>query len=185
VQTETVPADVTIRLARSADLDSVTRDALRMLLDAAFDGAFTDDDWDHSLGGLHAVAFDGSELVGHASVVQRRLLHDGKALRAGYVEGVAIRADRRRRGIASRLMDELERVIRGSYEVGALSTTDAAAEFYAARGWTRWRGPTSVVTPGRVVRTPEDDGSVYVLPVGAALDPDGELTCESREGDPW
>ena len=60
----------------------------------AFDGAFTDDDWDHARGGLHAVAFDGSELVGHASVVQRRLLHDGKALRAGYVEGVAVRADR-------------------------------------------------------------------------------------------
>jgi aminoglycoside 2'-N-acetyltransferase I len=38
---------------------------------------------------------DGDELVGHGAVVMRRLLHDAQALRTGYVEGVAVRADRR------------------------------------------------------------------------------------------
>ena len=48
----------------------------------------TDQDWEHALGGVHAVAWLDGEVVGHASVVQRRLLHDGRALRTGYVEGV-------------------------------------------------------------------------------------------------
>ena len=34
----------------------------------------TDDDWEHGLGGIHALAYEDDELVGHASVVQRRLL---------------------------------------------------------------------------------------------------------------
>lgn len=46
-----------------------------------------DHDWDHALGGLHELAWEGFELVGHASVVGRRLLHAGRTLRVGYVEG--------------------------------------------------------------------------------------------------
>jgi aminoglycoside 2'-N-acetyltransferase I len=180
-----VPPDVTIRVARSADLDMWTRDALRALLDAAFEGAFTDDDWDHALGGVHAIAVDGNELVGHASVVQRRLLHDDRALRAGYVEALGVRADRRGRGIGSALMERMERVIDGAYELGALSTTDIAADFYAARGWTRWLGPTAVLTPAGVIPTPDDDGSVFVRAVSARLYVERELTCDWRRGDVW
>jgi aminoglycoside 2'-N-acetyltransferase I len=35
------------------------------------------------------------------------------------------------------------------------------------------------------VRTEEDDGTVFVLPVSAPLDLSGELTCDWREGDVW
>ena len=35
---------------------------------------------------MHALASEGDRLVGHGSVVQRRLLHGGRALRTGYVE---------------------------------------------------------------------------------------------------
>ena len=86
----------------------------------------TEHDWEHSLGGVHALAFDGDTLVGHAAVVQRRLLHGGRALRTGYVEGVAVRADQRRRGHGAAMMDALERVIRGAYDLGALGATDEA-----------------------------------------------------------
>jgi len=74
----------------------------------------TDDAWDHALGGMHALAWEAGQLVGHASVVQRRLLHRGRALRAGYVEGVAVRADRRGHGYGAAMMDEIERVVRVS-----------------------------------------------------------------------
>ena len=60
-------------------------------------------------------------------MVQRRLLHGGRALRAGYVEGVGVRADRQRRGHGAALMAALERMIRGAYDLGALGATDAAA----------------------------------------------------------
>src|SRR5258705_56916 len=94
-------------------------------------GGMTDHDWDHALGGVHALVWDQGELVGHASVLQRRLLHDRRSLRAGYVEGVAVRADRQGRGHGAAMMAALERVVLGAYDLGALSATDAAAGFYA------------------------------------------------------
>jgi aminoglycoside 2'-N-acetyltransferase I len=175
-----------VRIAHTSDLDAATLDAARALLVDVFGGHdFTRHDWEHALGGIHAMAWDGDELVGHASVVQRRLLHRDRALRAGYVEGVGVRADRRRRGHAAAMMDELEGVLRAAYEIGALGATDEAVPFYTSRGWQRWRGPTSALTPDGVVRTPDEDGSVYVLPLSVPLDLDGELTCDWRDGDVW
>jgi aminoglycoside 2'-N-acetyltransferase I len=174
-----------VRLAHTADLDRGTLEAARRLLDQAFEGDMSDDDWEHALGGVHALAWEDDELVGHASVVQRRLIHGGRSLRTGYVEGVGVRADRRRRGLAGAMMDALERVIRGAYELGALSASEGAIELYAGRGWQRWRGPTSVLTPTGISRTEDDDGGVYVLPVAPPLDLDGELICDWRDGDVW
>jgi aminoglycoside 2'-N-acetyltransferase I len=174
-----------VRTAHTADLDPRTLAVARAMLDQVFEGEMTDHDWEHALGGIHALAYEGDELVGHASVIQRRVLHRGRALRTGYVEAVGVRADRRRQGHASALMDALERVIRGAYELGALGATDEAAAFYVARGWQRWRGPTSALTPTGILRTEDDDDSVHVFPVSATLDLAGELTCDWREGAAW
>ena len=173
-----------IQIAHTADLDRDVLDAARALLNAAFDN-MTDDDWDHALGGMHALAWEDDSLIGHASVVQRRVLHAGKALRTGYVEGVAVRADLRRRGYGAAMMAEMECIIRGAYELGALGSSDDGLPLYLARGWQPWRGPTSVMTPWGVVRTPEEDGSILVLPAAAPLDLDGELICDWRDGDVW
>jgi aminoglycoside 2'-N-acetyltransferase I len=150
-----------------------------------FEDDMSDHDWDHALGGVHALAWEGDELIGHASVIQRRLLYGGRALRAGYVEAVAVRADRRRQGHGETLMNALERVIRGAYDVGALGATDAAAAFYTALGWEAWRGPTSALTPTGIVRTEENDGSIYALQVAEPMDLAAELTCDWRDGDVW
>jgi aminoglycoside 2'-N-acetyltransferase I len=176
---------MTVRTAHTADLDAGTLRAAHAMLDEVFEGELDEHDWEHALGGIHALAHEGDELVGHASVVQRRLLHGGRALRAGYVEAVGVRATHRRRGHGAALMDAIERVIRGAYDLGALGATDDGAALYAKRGWRRWEGPTSALTPDGVVRTPEEDGFIYVLPVAAPLDLAGELTCDWREGDVW
>jgi aminoglycoside 2'-N-acetyltransferase I len=174
-----------LRHAHTADLDRATLVAARALLDAVFEGEMTDEDWEHALGGVHALVLEDGELIAHASVVQRRLVHGGRALRTGYVEGVGVRADRRRRGHASAMMDVLERVVRGAYDLGALGATDDAAGLYAARGWKPWRGPLSSLTPDGIVRTPDEHGAVYVLAAGAPLDLDGALICDWRDGDVW
>jgi aminoglycoside 2'-N-acetyltransferase I len=174
-----------VRVAHTAELDAAALDAARALLDGAFEGDFDDHDWEHSLGGMHALAWEGNELVGHASLVQRRLLHGGRALRTGYVEGVGVRADRRGHGIGGAVMEPLERLVRGAFDVGALGATDDGVRLYERRGWRRWRGPTSALTPDGIVRTAEADGCVYVLPLAAPLDLDGELTCDWRDGDVW
>jgi aminoglycoside 2'-N-acetyltransferase I len=175
---------IEVRTAHTAELDSATLGAARALLDAVFED-MTDDDWEHALGGIHALVWEEDELIGHASVVQRRLLHGGRALRTGYVEAVGVSANRRRRGHGAAMMAALERVVRGAYALGALGATDEATGFYTARGWQLWRGPTSALTPTGIQRTEGDDGCIYVLPVAAPLDLSGELTCDWRDGDVW
>lgn len=176
---------VELRTVHTAELTNRELRAIRVLLDESFGDGFTDDDYEHALGGVHALVCDGGELIGHGAVVMRRLLHDGRALRTGYVEGVAVRADRRRRGLASDVMAALERVIRGGYELGALSAADVAARLYVSRGWQPWSGTASVLAPGGIERTPEEEGGIHVLPVSAVLAPDGDLACDWRRGDVW
>jgi aminoglycoside 2'-N-acetyltransferase I len=173
-----------VQVAHTADLDPEVLRAASELMLGAFDD-FTQDDWEHGLGGIHALAWEDGELVGHASVVQRHMLHGGRALRTGYVEAVAVRADRRRRGHGAAVMQPLERIIRGAYELGALGATDDGAALYTTRGWLRWEGRLSAITPRGVQHTPEEEGYVYVLPVSAELDRSGELTCDWRDGDVW
>ena len=172
------------RTAHTADLDAATLKAARALLGEVFDD-MTGSDWEHALGGVHALVWEGAELIGHASVIQRRLLTGRRALRTGYVEGVGVRADRRGRGHGAAMMDALERVIRGAYDLGALGATGAAAAFYAARGWRLWQGPSFGLTPAGIKRTEDEDGCIYVLPLAVPLDLSSELTCDWREGDLW
>jgi aminoglycoside 2'-N-acetyltransferase I len=174
-----------VTLVHTAQLTPAARRATRELVERAFDGDFGDEDWDHALGGLHALVHEGGDLVAHGAVVARTVLHGERTLRTGYVEAVAVDPGRRRRGHASAVMAALEDVVRGGYELGALSATDDGAALYAARGWQRWRGATWALTPAGRVRTAEDDDAVFVLRAGAALDLAADLTCDWRSGDLW
>lgn len=171
----------------TADLTGAERAEIRALLDLAFDGEFGDEDWDHALGGVHFLVSEDGMLVAHGAVVQRRLLHEGRSLRCGYVEAVAVHPGRRRRGLGSVVMAAAERVIDGGYQLGALSTSDDGRELYLARGWTPWRGATAVLAPSGVTRTEEDDDSTFVreVPGGPALRHTGTLICDWRDGDVW
>ena len=154
----------------------------------AFDGngvEFTDADWEHSLGGMHALICHHGALIAHGAVVQRRMIYRGAALRCGYLEAIAVREDWRGQGLAMAVMDALEQVLRGAYQVGALSSSDAGRHVYVSRGWLPWQGPTSVLAPAGVTRTPDDDHSLFVLPVSIDVDPTAELTCDWRNGDVW
>ena len=177
----------TARLVHTSDLDAETRHDAQHMVAEAFGGStdFTADDWEHALGGMHAVIAHRGALIAHAAVVQRRLLYDGVALRCGYVEAVAVREDYRGQGLAHAVMDAIEQVIRGAYRIGALSASPAGEKIYRPRGWLHWQGPTSVLAPAGVTRTAEDDGSIFVLPVDVHVDPTAELVCDWRDGDVW
>jgi aminoglycoside 2'-N-acetyltransferase I len=181
-----VPTQVhTARLVHTADLDAETRDGARRMVIDAFDGDFDDDDWEHALGGMHAVILDHGAIVAHGAVVQRRLLYQDIPLRCGYVEGVAVREDWRGRGLAGAVMDAVEQVIRGAYQLGALGSSQMARPLYTSRGWLPWQGATSALSPAGPVRTPDDDSGVFVLPVSVDLDTTADLTCDWRAGDVW
>jgi aminoglycoside 2'-N-acetyltransferase I len=182
-----------LTVAHTAQLDpSVLAEARRVLGEAFVEdrasgrpGSFDDTDWDHALGGVHALVHVDGALVAHGSVITRRLLHAGRTWRVGYVEAVAVAAAARRRGHGAAVMAALAGVITRAHEFGALSATDDGAPLYRACGWELWRGPVSVLTPSGIVPTPREDGAIWVLPLAAALDLDGGLACDWRDGDVW
>ncbi len=175
----------TARLVHTADLDQETRQQLHRMVSAAFGGDFTEDDWDHALGGMHALIWHHGAIVAHAAVIQRRLLYQGAALRSGYVEGVAVREDYRGQGLVHALLDGVEQVMRGAYRLGAVRSSARARGLFSARGWLPWQGPTSVLAPTGPSRTPDDDGTIFVLPVGLDMDTSAELMCDWRDGEVW
>ncbi|MER6976171.1 GNAT family N-acetyltransferase [Streptomyces carpinensis] len=175
---------VEIRTAHTAELAPAELLAVRALLHDAFDGDFDDDDWDHTLGGVHALAYDGRGLAAHGAVVMRRVRYRGRWLRIGYVEGVAVRHDVRRTGLGGRIMAALEGIVTRAYAFGALSASDDGARLYAARGWRAWGGRILALGPDGVARLAEEEGSTYVWPAPAdAADPGAELLFDWRDGD--
>ncbi|MCX4674063.1 GNAT family N-acetyltransferase [Streptomyces sp. NBC_01433] len=172
----------TLHLAHTYELTAPALAGIRDLLDTAFDGDFSDGDWDHTLGGVHACVRDGSGLLlAHGSVIQRRVVHGGRSYRVGYVEGVAVRAEHRREGLGGRVMAALERVIDGAYAFGALSASDAGAALYVSRGWEPWPGQLAAQGPEGVEPLPDEEGSTYVR--GTLPARSGTLAFDWRDGD--
>ena len=162
---------------------------IRELLDAAFweeeDERFTEEDWEHSIGGLHVVLDLDGVIVSHASVVERELHVAGHPLRAGYVEAVATAPGPQGRGYGTRVMQVIGTAIVAGYELGALGTGEIG--FYERLGWRVWRGPTSVRTAAGERRTPDEDGGIMVLltPATPPIELDAPISCEWRAGDVW
>ncbi|MFD3537114.1 GNAT family N-acetyltransferase [Streptomyces sp. NPDC058664] len=176
---------MTVRIAPTHDVGAARLHSVREMLETAFDGHFGDEDWDHTLGGVHAWIEDGRGVAAHGAVIIRRALHRGRSYRVGYVEGVAVRADLRRRGLGGLVMAELERVIDGAYAFGALSASDDGDALYRARGWRLWSGRIEALGPEGIVRLPEEEGSVFVRSAaGRSLPgPAAPLVFDWRDGD--
>jgi aminoglycoside 2'-N-acetyltransferase I len=161
---------------------------IRDLLWAAFppgDEAFTEDDWQHALGGQHFVLEADGAIVSHASVVERELHIADQPIRTGYVEAVAAAPDRQRQGLGSAVMREVTAYIRGAFALGALATGEHG--FYERLGWQTWLGPTSVRTASGPRRTPDGDGFIMILPTPTSppLDFGAPISCDWRPGDVW
>jgi aminoglycoside 2'-N-acetyltransferase I len=186
-----VTTDFRLRRLGSTDLSPADVAAIRAILDAAFDDGdpderFTEDDWQHALGGVHVVLDVAGEILAHAAVVERELHVAGRALRAGYVEAVATAPARQGHGLGTAVMREVGAIIVAGYELGALGT--GRHGFYDRLGWRTWRGPTSVRMAQGDQATPEDDGYLLVLRTPTTppdLDETDPISCEWRPGDVW
>ncbi|MFE6713463.1 GNAT family N-acetyltransferase [Streptomyces sp. NPDC057695] len=176
---------MTVRTASTHELGVERLRSVRALLDDAFGEDFSDDDWDHCLGGIHAWIEDAHGIAAHGAVVLRRARHRGRSHRVGYVEGVAVRSDLRRRGLGGAVMAALEQVIDGTHAFGALGASDDGAGLYRARGWQVWEGRIEAMSPEGIVRLPEEEGHVLLRPAaGLGLpDPAAALVFDWRDGD--
>ena len=168
------------------DLSADWRRRIRTLLDDAFGGDFSDDDWEHAGGGWHVVVTDdGRHPVAHAAVVRRAIDVGPRTYRAGYVEAVGTAPTVQGAGHGSRAMAEANRLVRRDHDLGVLGTGRHA--FYERLGWERWRGAAFVLRDGDRVRTPDEEDGLMVLRFGASAgvaltDP---ITCRARRGDDW
>lgn len=175
-----------VRVVPSHELTASDRAALRRLLDRAYQSDFSDEDWEHTQGGWHAIVDDGGSPVAHASLVERRVIAGVRELRAGYVEAVATLPARQRRGLGTAVMQAVGDLIRARFDVGLLSTGEHS--FDERLGWERWRGPTYVrAASGTIGRSRDDDDSIMMLRCAATrdLDATAEITCDERSGDSW
>jgi aminoglycoside 2'-N-acetyltransferase I len=180
-----IPADDIRRLTTDA-LGNERRRALRALFGRAWDeDEFTDDDWQHALGGTHFFIEADGEIVSHASVVPRELHTSGRVLHTGYVEAVATHPAYRGEGFASALLRAAGEHIDANFALGALDT--GKPSFYERFGWRLWQGPTYVRMKHGIMRTAKEDGCVMVrlTPAVPDLDLAAPISCDWRAGDAW
>jgi aminoglycoside 2'-N-acetyltransferase I len=172
--------------AASSSLSPDFLEALRRLLDSAFEGDFSDHDWTHAIGGTHVwLASPNGELLSHGSLVERQVRIGPQVLRVGYLEGLATVPALQGQGLGSRVLRRLGELLQERYALGVLSTGSHA--FYERQGWERWRGRTGVDAPAGFEWTPEDDDSVMILRTRAspAFDLAADLVADWRPGDVW
>jgi aminoglycoside 2'-N-acetyltransferase I len=175
----------TIRRATTDELDPACLSSIKTLMAAAFGGRFSDNDWAHSLGGMHFLIQADSTVIAHASVIERLLRIGDRSARAGYVEAVATLPDCQKQGLGTVVMLAVGLHIREVYEIGALSTSSHS--FYEKLSWERWQGPTFCRTDSGVIRTEEEDDGIMVLQTASlpGVQVGDAITCEWRPGDVW
>jgi aminoglycoside 2'-N-acetyltransferase I len=173
------------RVVPSDGLTPNERVQMRALFDAIWEGGFSQEDWDHTFGGLHVLRRVDGELVAHGAVVERTLWLEGEPLHVGYLEAVATSPEHQGHGHGSAVVEALDAIVQEDYELGGLST--GRRGFYERLGWLLWRGPLAVRTPEGDVPTVFERGAVLVLPTPRVPDPDldATLVCDLRSGDDW
>jgi aminoglycoside 2'-N-acetyltransferase I len=175
-------SDLSVQRLTSADAISQLGD-LRAFLDEAFDGDFTDDDFDHALGGTHFVILARGQLIAHGSVVLRRISFDGQVYATGYLEAMAVALEWRGHGIGSKLLAALTDFCRSSFAVSMLSTGSHA--FYEHHGWRRFKGESYLASDSGLLRTEDDDEGLMVLTSLEDVLTADRVTCDFRSGDVW
>lgn len=169
----------------SAQQIAEARDLLWLAFAKDEHGGFTEEDWQHALGGTHFVVEVEGRVVSHAAVVERTLHVAGAPVRTGYVEAVATAPAEQGRGHGVSVMRAVNHLIERDFAFGILGT--GSQGFYERLGWRIWQGPSSVLTASAETATPGDDGYIMYLltPSSPPLDPRAPIACEWRPGDVW
>lgn len=159
-------------------------DELRQMLERAFEGDYDATSWEHCLGGSHFMLRYKDELVSHAALVPRLLEQGDRRLRGVYGESMATVPELHGKGVGSVVAAMAVAAINLEYEIGAFGAS--RYHFYERMGARRWTGPTFVKTPdGRRPAAPARGAVMVLLSADSAVDIDGDLTTDWREGDIW
>ncbi|MBI3429068.1 MAG: GNAT family N-acetyltransferase [Actinobacteria bacterium] len=158
---------------------------LRDLLFTSFESNFTEEDWEHGLGGTHICLRKSGKLISHAAVMPRRLYIEDQVVNSAYLENVATRPDHQHQGFGSKLLQVSSDLIFNQFELGALSSSKKA--LYRNFGWQDWKGPSFVIHDGHWIRSASEDCGIMVLKTRADIswNSSSRIACEDRSGDAW
>ena len=162
---------------------SIEADLLKLMSDA-FEGDFSDEDWQHTHGGIRFLGYLGNELIGHGAVISRSMKVDGEETKVGYVEAIAIDPRHWRQGYGSRLISEITLYCRSQFSFSMLSTGERA--FYRKYGWLDFEGESFILQGEDEVRSKEEDeGLMYLFGIDAVVQAPRKIVCDFRAGDAW
>jgi aminoglycoside 2'-N-acetyltransferase I len=163
-------------------LTPAARDAIVALCSRAFEQDFSTL-FVFVQGADHVLATRGGRLVGHALWGTRWLQPEGlEPLRTAYVDAVATAPELWGTGIGRAVMGCLERET-SEFDIRALSTD--VPGFYDRLGWQRWNGPMGGRKDGEIVATPDEVVMVSCTARTPALDCEGAVSIEWRDGSVW
>lgn len=165
-------------------LESGLEGRLRYLLDLAFEGDFSIEDWEHTHGGARLIGTLEEKVIAHGAVVPRRMWLDEKEVIVGYVEAIAVAPQHWRNGHGSRLMEAITRHCDENFSFAMLSTGEK--EFYRKFGWRDFPGSSQILIEGKVTSSAdEDEGLMYLSSRSIAISSASVILCEARSGDAW
>lgn len=154
------------------------------LLSDAFEGDFSEEDWQHTFGGTRFLGFLDNSLIAHGAVVERPMRIDGIQTKVSYVEGIAVAPEHWRKGFGSLLMVEITSHCKSESSLSMLSTDERV--FYRKHGWRNFEGESYVLVDGIEVRSVDEDaGLMYLLGLNQETQAPGKVVCNSRDGDAW
>lgn len=157
---------------------------LRSLLDAAYEGDFSDGDWQNSTGGQRVLGWGEGNLIAHASLVKRNVFVDNVLMRVGYLEAVAVHPAHQGLGVGKKLLAVSSQLCAERFELSILSTD--LPHYYEGSGWRRFTGESFVSFESGLQRTfDEDEGLMFLTPTGGLFSEPKKFVCFPRIGDHW
>lgn len=171
--------------SHSSQLSNEEKETLYRMLYQGFDHDFTRDDFQHALGGMHVLAYDHQQIIGHVSIVQRNMAIGDKPITVGYVEAMAVLENYRRQGIGKQLMLATNKIIDDCYQLGLLCASDEGVSLYQSVGWRVWNGSLYELNQGHYIHSIDEEGGIMGWSNNQSIDFTQPLYCDFRSGDQW
>lgn len=169
-------------IKNSYELSKTDKEELFSFLDKAFEGEFSRDDLSHALGGIHLMIKEDEKIIAHVSVVQRSMVVGKKAHYVGYVEAMAVSSKYQRQGIGQLMMEEVESIIKGTFDFGALCASEMGLPLYQKMGWIKWEGNIKEFSLSGIKESNEE---ILVFNTNEQISLKEDFICDLREGDCW
>jgi aminoglycoside 2'-N-acetyltransferase I len=166
------------------DINRELSEKIKSMLHRAYEGDFSEEDWEHTLGGVRYLGWIGDELIANGSICSRTIWLNDIETHVGYIEAIAVEPKFWSKGYGTQLMQSISKDALSAYSVSMLSTSEKG--FYRRVGWTDFRGESFVTLSNKEVRTANDDKGLMLLGSDADyLTRIIKVVCESRSGDVW